>query len=54
MTAKVDLAASVAARLLNRSRQTGDEHQTLLTSYCLERFPSCTASAHPTAATASC
>jgi len=38
MTMKGDLGASVAARLLNRARQTGDEHQTLLTSYCLERF----------------
>jgi hypothetical protein len=35
---KTDLAASVAARLLNRARQTGDDYQTLLTSYCLERF----------------
>ncbi|MCC6764435.1 MAG: nucleotidyl transferase AbiEii/AbiGii toxin family protein [Deltaproteobacteria bacterium] len=33
-----NLAASVAARLLNRARQTGDDYQTLLTSYCLERF----------------
>jgi len=38
MTGKVDLAASVAARLLNRAKETGDDHQTLLTSYCLERF----------------
>ncbi|MEX0958526.1 MAG: nucleotidyl transferase AbiEii/AbiGii toxin family protein [Burkholderiales bacterium] len=38
MTAKTDLAASVAARLLNRARQTGDDYQALLTSYCLERF----------------
>ncbi len=38
MTGKANLAASVAARLLNRARQTGDDHQTLLTSYCLERF----------------
>jgi len=38
MTMKGDLGASVAARLLNRALQTGDEHQTLLTSYCLERF----------------
>jgi predicted nucleotidyltransferase component of viral defense system len=35
---KSDLAASVAARLLNQARQTGDDYQTLLTSYCLERF----------------
>jgi hypothetical protein len=33
-----NLAASVAARLLRRSKQTGDDYQTLLTSYCLERF----------------
>lgn len=38
MTGKADLAASVAARLLNRAKETGDDHQTLLTSYCLERF----------------
>jgi hypothetical protein len=38
MKAKADLAASVAARLLNRARKTGDEHQSLLTTYCLERF----------------
>ena len=38
MTDKPNLAASVAARLLNRSKQTGDDHQVLLTSYCLERF----------------
>ncbi|MGH7790529.1 MAG: nucleotidyl transferase AbiEii/AbiGii toxin family protein [Candidatus Binatia bacterium] len=38
MTAGKNLAASVAARLLNRARQTGDDYQTLLTSYCLERF----------------
>ena len=38
MTDKADLAASVAARLLKRARQTGDDYQTLLTSYCLERF----------------
>lgn len=35
---KTDLAASVAARLLNRARQTGDDYQNLLTSFCLERF----------------
>lgn len=33
-----DLAASVLARLLNRAKQTGDDYQTLLTSYCYERF----------------
>ena len=38
MKEKADLAASVAARLLNRAKETGDEHQSLLTSYCLERF----------------
>lgn len=38
MTDKPNLAASVAARLLNRARQTGDDYRTLLTSYCLERF----------------
>jgi hypothetical protein len=38
MTGNVNLAASVAARLLNRARQTGDDYQTLLTTYCLERF----------------
>jgi hypothetical protein len=35
---KSNLAASVAARLLNRAKQTGDDYQVLLTSYCLERF----------------
>lgn len=35
---KVNLSASVAARLLNRARQTGDDYQTLLTSFCFERF----------------
>ncbi|MBI3450452.1 MAG: nucleotidyl transferase AbiEii/AbiGii toxin family protein, partial [Acidobacteria bacterium] len=29
---------SVAARLLNRAKETGDDHQTLLTSYGIERF----------------
>ena len=39
MTAgKSNLAASVAARLLNRAKQTGDVYQTLLTSFCFERF----------------
>ena len=38
MTGKTNLAASVAARLLNRAKHTGDDYQTLLTSYCLERF----------------
>ena len=35
---KTNLAASVAARLLNRAKQSGDDYQTLLTGYCLERF----------------
>jgi hypothetical protein len=35
---KADLAASVAARLLKRAKASGDEHQSLLTNYCLERF----------------
>lgn len=38
MNGGTNLAASVASRLLNRARQTGDDYQTLLTSYCLERF----------------
>lgn len=38
MSGKVNLGASVSARLLNRAHQTGLDHQTLLTSYCLERF----------------
>ncbi|HGY92611.1 MAG TPA: nucleotidyl transferase AbiEii/AbiGii toxin family protein [Planctomycetes bacterium] len=38
MSGKANLAASVAARLLNRAKQTGDDYQTLLTNYCLERF----------------
>ena len=39
MTAvKTNLAASVAARLLQRAKQTGDVYQTLLTSFCFERF----------------
>ena len=35
---KSNLPASVAARLLNRAKQTGDDYQTLLTSFCFERF----------------
>jgi len=35
---KSNLAASVTAPLLNRARQTGDDYQTLLTSFCFERF----------------
>jgi hypothetical protein len=38
MTGKANLAASVLARLLNRAKQTGDDYQTLLSSYCIERF----------------
>jgi hypothetical protein len=38
VTGKADLAASVAARLLNRAKATGVDFQTLLTAYCLERF----------------
>jgi hypothetical protein len=38
LTERTNLAASVAAWLLNRAKQTGDDCQTLLTSYCLERF----------------
>lgn len=33
-----NIPASVAARLLNRAKQRGDDYQTLLTSFCLERF----------------
>lgn len=33
-----NLPASVAARLLNQAKQTGDDYQTLLTSFCFERF----------------
>ncbi len=35
---KTNLPASVAARLLHRARETGDVYQTLLTSFCFERF----------------
>ena len=35
---KSNLPASVAARLLHRAKQTGDAYQTLLTSFCFERF----------------
>lgn len=38
MTPKQNLAASVAARLLNLAKQTGDDFQSLLTNYCIERF----------------
>ena len=33
-----NLPASVAARLLDRAKETGESHQTLLTSFCFERF----------------
>ncbi|MBD3160894.1 MAG: hypothetical protein GF346_01935 [Candidatus Eisenbacteria bacterium] len=33
-----NMAASVAARLLQQARLGGDEYQTLLTSYALERL----------------
>jgi hypothetical protein len=33
-----NLPASIAARLLRRAKQTGDVYQTLLTSFCFERF----------------
>lgn len=35
---KSNLPASVAARLLNRAKQTGDDYQILLTCFCFERF----------------
>lgn len=38
MSTTPNLAVSVAARVLNRARQMGDDYQTLLTSYCMERF----------------
>jgi hypothetical protein len=38
MTGKANLGASVAARLLERAKAAGDDYQTLLTSYCLERL----------------
>ncbi|MDZ7800782.1 MAG: nucleotidyl transferase AbiEii/AbiGii toxin family protein [Trueperaceae bacterium] len=38
MSGATNLPASVSARLLHRARQTGDDYQGLLTSYCLERF----------------
>ena len=38
MSAVTNLAASVSARLLHRARETGDDYQGVLTSYCLERF----------------
>jgi predicted nucleotidyltransferase component of viral defense system len=34
----VNIAASVATRLLNLAKATGDDYQTLLTNFCFERF----------------
>lgn len=33
-----NIAASIAARLLNRARRSGEDYQTLLTNFCFERF----------------
>jgi hypothetical protein len=38
VTRPVDIGRSVAARLLNRAKATGDDYQRLLTAYALERF----------------
>lgn len=38
MNERANLAASVAGRLLHRAKRTGDDYQTLLLTYCLERF----------------
>ena len=38
MKERTNLGASVSTRLLNQARQSGADYQTLLTSYCLERF----------------
>jgi hypothetical protein len=35
---KSNLGASVSARLLNQAKRSGADYQTLLTTYCLERF----------------
>ena len=35
---KSNLPASIAARLLNRAKQAGDDYQVLLASFCFERF----------------
>lgn len=35
---RLNVGASVRARLLNRSRETGDEFQSLLRRYAAERF----------------
>lgn len=38
MKERANLGASVSTRLLNQAKQSGADYQTLLTSYCLERF----------------
>ncbi len=38
MNGKTNLGASVSGRLLNQAKQAGADYQTLLTTYCLERF----------------
>ena len=35
---KANLPASVAARLLQKAKRTGNVYQVVLTSYCFERF----------------
>ncbi|MGQ0752382.1 MAG: nucleotidyl transferase AbiEii/AbiGii toxin family protein [Betaproteobacteria bacterium] len=35
---KANLPASIAARLLNQSKRTGDDYQTLMAAYGFERF----------------
>ncbi len=35
---KRNLAASVARRLLNRAKQTGDNYQNVFATFCFERF----------------
>lgn len=37
-SSKRNIAASVAARLLNQAKATGDDYQTLLTAFAFERF----------------
>ena len=39
MTGKINLGASVAARLLQRAKATGADYQTVLTSFCLVSCP---------------
>jgi hypothetical protein len=36
--AKRNLPASIAARILQRARETGDDNQRLLTNFFFERF----------------